>query len=212
MVQHALNIVYEDANVLVVNKPAGVLSQPGKTVDGSIATQVRNAYPEATGSLLVHRLDMDTSGLLMLAKTKEAHRNLQQQFEKRAVRKRYCALLDHEPNGGGGRVVLPLRLDIDNRPSQIVCFEHGKASETLWYRANVNANKHETARVFFHPLTGRSHQLRVHAASPLGLNRPIRGDRLYGVADNRMYLHADQLGFYHPETQKPIILTCPAPF
>ena len=209
-----LDIVFEDNNLLVVNKPAGVLSQPGKTLDGSIATQVRKAYPKATGSMLVHRLDMETSGLMILAKDKTSHRHLQQQFERRLTRKRYVALLAGQLSGIGGRITLPLRVDIENRPTQIVCQQHGKSAETLWYKADIDAYKESTneTRVFFHPVTGRSHQLRVHAASSQGLGVGIVGDRLYGRAGDRMYLHADQLGFWHPVTERLIQLTCNAPF
>jgi len=208
-----LDICYEDEYLLVVNKPSGVLSQPGKPTDGSILTQAKNAYPDATGSMLVHRLDMDTSGLLILTKSRSTHRHLQQQFEQRQVSKRYVAILSQAPAGWGGRIRLPLRLDIDNRPAQIICFEHGKSAETLWYRCHLSDEKiKEFSRVVFKPITGRTHQLRVHAAHPMGLNAPIVGDRLYGVESSRLMLHADQIGFTHPATEQRMQLHCPAPF
>jgi len=219
-----LKIIFEDEHLLVVDKPTGVLSQPGKTVDGSIATLAREAYPDATGPMLVHRLDMDTSGLLLLAKSVSAHRLMQQQFEHRKVAKRYVAILSCSPEGQGGCVRLPLRLDVDNRPVQIVCHEHGKASETFWRRVEkakpVQPNNDNSllcatpacTRVEFFPFTGRTHQLRVHAADTNGLNAPIVGDRLYGIAADRLLLHAEELRFQHPVTHEPVKVRSPAPF
>lgn len=201
----SLSLVFEDQYVLVVNKPAGVLSQPGKTMDGSVATQIRAAYPDATGTMLVHRLDMDTSGLMVLAKTAEAQRALQRQFEQRLISKTYIAELTSKPTGIGGRVELPLRVDIEDRPRQIVCFEHGKYADTLWRRI-------DGTRIEFTPITGRTHQLRVHAAHPLGLNACIVGDRLYGTAAQRLRLHAQSLGFVHPDTGKSVRFSTEAPF
>lgn len=180
-------------------------------MDGSILTQAKNAYPDATGSMLVHRLDMDTSGLLILAKSRSAHRHLQQQFEHRQVNKRYVALLSKAPVALGGRIQLPVILDIENRPSQIVCFDVGKTADTLWYRCPLEDDAGKT-RVVFKPVTGRTHQLRVHAAHPLGLGAPIVGDRLYGDESNRLMLHADHIAFTHPVSEQRIQLSCPAPF
>lgn len=208
-----LDLHYNDEYLLVVNKPTGVLSQPGKTVDGSMATRVRDAFPQATGPMLVHRLDMDTSGLMVFAKTREVHKALQQQFEHRKITKRYSAVLSDTPIGLGGRVLLPLRLDIDNRPVQVVCFKHGKLASTLWRCVPDEAMGGSLGtRVVFTPFTGRTHQLRVHAAHPLGLNSPIIGDRLYGKEAERLMLHADYLGFTHPVTGKSVQITCGAPF
>lgn len=209
--QQQLNICFEDDHLLVVNKPSGVLSQPGKTVDGSIATLARNSYPNANGPMLVHRLDMDTSGLLILTKSRASHRHLQQQFEHRQISKRYVAILSKAPAGQGGCIRLPLRLDVDNRPVQIVCFEHGKAAQTLWHRELASADSTGT-RVVFKPITGRTHQLRVHAAHSAGLNAPIVGDRLYGCESSRLLLHADQITFTHPVSDQRMQLSCPAPF
>ncbi len=209
--QNQLNICFEDKYLLVVNKSSGVLSQPGKTIDGSIATQAKNAYPDATGSMLVHRLDMDTSGLLILTKTRSSHRHLQQQFERRQVVKRYVAILSAAPAARGGLIRLPLRLDVENRPAQIVCFKNGKAANTLWYRWRRQEDTSNT-RVVFKPITGRTHQLRVHAAHPLGLNAPIVGDRLYGAQSSRLMLHADRIAFTHPVTEQRIQINCPSPF
>lgn len=208
-----LTICFEDEHVLVVDKPTGVLSQPGKTMDGSIATQVREAYPQATGSMLVHRLDMDTSGIMLFAKSALVHRHLQQQFEHRKITKRYTAILSRMPQGVGGRIQLPLRLDVDNRPVQIVCHEHGKSATTLWrFTHDINAQASHYRRVVFTPITGRTHQLRVHAAHRLGLNAPIVGDRLYGEQAERLMLHADQIGFTHPITNERININSNAPF
>ena len=204
-----LDIEFEDEYLLVVNKPSGVLSQPGKTMDGSIATQVAQAYPDATGSLLVHRLDMDTSGLLILAKRRGIHRQLQQLFEKRLVAKRYVALLSAKPVGLGGFITLPIRADIDNRPAQIVCHDHGKASATLW---RLISKKGSVARVLFQPVTGRTHQLRIHAAASQGLNSPILGDRLYGVEAKRLMLHACAMEFEHPVTKSILSINSEVPF
>jgi len=201
----SLQLVFEDQHVLVVNKPAGVLSQPGKTMDGSVATQIRAAYPDATGTMLVHRLDMDTSGLMVLAKTAEAQRALQQQFEQRLISKTYVAELIKKPTGVGGRIELPVRVDIDDRPRQIVCFEHGKYADTLWRHV-------EGTRINFTPITGRTHQLRVHAAHPLGLNACIVGDRLYGTPAQRLLLHAQSLGFVHPHSGQAVSFSSDTPF
>lgn len=200
-----LNIAFEDDHIVVVDKPSGVLSQPGKTIDGSVATAAKARFPDATGPMLVHRLDMDTSGLLLLAKTRESHRALQQQFEKRTVRKQYVAVLGAIPAAAGGMINLPLRLNVDNRPEQIVCFQHGKPAETLWRK-----NRSDPYRIDFFPVTGRTHQLRVHAAR--GLMLPIVGDRLYGVAADRLMLHASMLIFDHPVTQERVAVNSPAPF
>ena len=223
-------VVYEDDWLIVVDKPTGVLSQPGKSVHDSVLSRVLNSNRELHGPVLVHRLDMDTSGLLLLAKTRSVHRKLQQQFEHRQVVKRYQAVLEHPVVGLGGRVHLPVRLDIDDRPRQIVCTEHGKVSTTLWHRSN----RQDARRVTFYPLTGRTHQLRVHAASALGLGKAIQGDRLYGtgvlpehsgvlserqnssairsVKTLRLMLHADYLRFQHPHSLQEHCIVCPAPF
>lgn len=207
----SLDICFEDQHLLVVNKPSGVLSQPGKTVDGSIASQIRNAYPNATGPLLVHRLDMDTSGLMVLAKNRTTHRALQQQFEKRLIGKEYVAVVSQAIDALGGIIELPVRLDIDNRPVQVVCREYGKTARTLWRVLEKNLQEHCT-RILFTPISGRTHQLRVHAAHKSGLNAPIIGDRLYGESKNRLMLHAQQLSFTHPVTQERKTIFSAAPF
>ena len=216
-----LETVYEDEYLLVVNKPAGMLSVPGKTGQASVLSILQERYPDATGPLLVHRLDMDTSGLLLAAKDKDIHTLLQKQFEGRSVKKRYVALLDGIPHGKKpkGFIRLPLRPDFDNRPLQMVCFEYGKPAVTRYellppamsFRAerseaknldNNHVGVHEVFRIAFYPETGRTHQLRVHAAHPDGLDCPIVGDPLYGRPSNRLYLHAEALEFRHPVSGK----------
>jgi tRNA pseudouridine32 synthase / 23S rRNA pseudouridine746 synthase len=190
-----LPIVYEDEHLLVVNKPAEFLSVPGKKIDDSVYSRVRALYPDATGPLIVHRLDMSTSGLLLVAKTKEVHQFLQAQFAEKRIEKRYVAQLNGLIEGDEGWIDLPLRVDLDDRPRQLVCFEHGKPAQTRWKVIRREAN---TTWVHFFPITGRTHQLRVHAAHPQGLNTPIVGDELYGTPADRLYLHAEWIRFEHP--------------
>lgn len=204
-----LPAVYEDETVLVLRKPAGMLSVPGKTGAASVYEYVRRKYPEAEGPLVVHRLDMDTSGLLLVAKTKAAHQNLQAQFKNRTVRKRYTALLDGLCPTDEGRIDLPLCPDPCDRPRQMVSTEHGKPAVTTY---RVSTRRDGRTRIAFFPHTGRTHQLRVHAAHPLGLNLPIVGDALYGHPAERLYLHAEFLEFVHPLSGEAIRVEDPAPF
>ena len=194
-----LETVYEDEYLLVVNKPAGMLSVPGKTGQASVLSILQERYPDATGPILVHRLDMDTSGLLLAAKDKDTHAELQKQFEGRSVKKRYIALLDGIPQDKElkGFIRLPLRPDFDNRPLQIVCFEYGKPAVT---RYEILDTSEARTRIAYYPETGRTHQLRVHSAHPDGMNCPIVGDPLYGQPSDRLYLHAERLEFRHPYT------------
>jgi tRNA pseudouridine32 synthase/23S rRNA pseudouridine746 synthase len=157
------------------------------------------------GASLVHRLDLDTSGVLLAALDAGSHRALQKQFLARTVRKRYVAWLEGEVNGEGGTLCLPLRVDLEQRPRQMVCFEHGKKAVTEW---RVLERRGGRTRVELHPHTGRTHQLRVHAAHPRGLGAPIVGDRLYGSEGERLMLHAEALTFTHPATAER--LTFPA--
>ena len=250
-----LEIVFEDEWLLVVNKPAGMLSVPGKAEDrDSVYHRLKKKYPEATGPMIVHRLDMATSGLLLVAKTKEVHQDLQTQFANRSIKKRYVAVLDGaiikteketkpiaekaillaketvstkktakaERTGNTGRIELPLCLNPLDRPRQMVSSEHGKEaiteyqiiseseritseSENTFNESNridelersINESRKYT-RIVFYPLTGRTHQLRVHAAHPKGLGCPILGDELYGKKADRLYLHAEYIEFRHP--------------
>tara|TARA_R110002126_G_scaffold97803_1_gene227576 strand:- start:36813 stop:38489 length:1677 start_codon:yes stop_codon:yes gene_type:complete len=195
----ALEIIYEDAVLIVVNKPAEFLSVPGKNVKDSVYSRIKEKYPTATGPLIVHRLDMSTSGILLLTKTKEANAILQSQFINRTVKKRYVALLDGILNENKGTIQLPLRVDLDDRPKQLVDFKYGKNAETTW---EIIAKENGKTRVYFYPITGRTHQLRVHAAHKNGLNTPILGDDLYGKKTNRLHLHAEKIEFTHPSTNK----------
>lgn len=190
-----LEIMYEDEWLSVVNKPAGMLSVPGKSDIDSVYGRVRRMYPEATGPMIVHRLDMATSGLILIAKTKEVHQNLQAQFKNRTVCKRYVAWLDGIVEKKEGHIELPLRPDPEDRPRQVVDAVHGKPAVT-----DYTVLHYDSGRTFisFIPKTGRTHQLRVHSAHPLGLNAPIVGDELYGRKADRLYLHAEYLGFIHP--------------
>ena len=190
-----LEIMYEDEWLSVVNKPAGMLSVPGKSDIDSVYGRVRRMYPEATGPMVVHRLDMATSGLMLVAKTKEVHQNLQAQFKNRTVCKRYVAWLDGIVEKKEGHIELPLRPDPEDRPRQVFDAVHGKPAVT-----DYTVLHYDSGRTFisFIPKTGRTHQLRVHSAHPLGLNAPLVGDELYGKRADRLYLHAEYLGFIHP--------------
>lgn len=204
-----LDILFQDDDILVVNKPADFLSVPGKNITDSVYSRIKLAFPYATGPLIVHRLDMSTSGLMVLALTKDANKQLQKQFIKRTVTKRYVALLSNSISKDHGVVTLPLRVDLDDRPRQLVCYEYGKEAETHY---DVISREKETTRVYFYPKTGRTHQLRVHAAHHLGLNAPIVGDDHYGNTASRLHLHAESLSFVHPATQKPLSFQIDADF
>ena len=201
-----IETVYEDDYLLVINKPAGLLSTPGRVEQYSVETVMQQRYP---GSLIAHRLDMWTSGLLIVAKSIEVYRLLQEQFVKHEIRKRYIALLEptesQQFSQQSGTIKLPLRPDPMNRPRQIVDHEHGK-------RAITDYEFLSNDRVALYPQTGRTHQLRIHCAHPEGLHRPIKGDELYGTKGDRLYLHAEQIWFHHPVTDKPMHLELPPDF
>ena len=201
--------IYEDDYLLVINKPFDFLSVPGKKVEDSIFSRIKEKYPESTGPLIVHRLDMSTSGLMLIAKTKEVHQHLQSQFIKRKIKKRYTALLDGIVLQDEGLIDLPLRVDLEDRPRQLVCYEHGKPAQTLW---KVIERLNNQTKIHFFPITGRTHQLRVHASHPLGLNMPIIGDDLYGKRADRLYLHAESLKFMHPHSLEIMTVEAAAAF
>lgn len=191
-----LEIVFEDEWIAVVNKPTDLLSVPGIEIKDSVYSRLQEIWKD-TEPLIVHRLDMSTSGLMVVAKTKESYKKLQNQFLKQTVKKRYTALLSGIPNGDKGEISLPLRADILDRPRQVVDLENGKKAMTIWKMIQKTDG---IAQIHFWPKTGRTHQLRVHAAHPLGLNCPIVGDELYGQPGERLYLHAGFLEFEHPTT------------
>lgn len=192
-----LKIIYEDDCLVVVNKPFDLLSVEGINVKDSVYTRLKIILK--TEPLMVHRLDMATSGLLAVAKTKEAHKLIQKQFLKRTVKKRYTALLNGTVENDKGKINLPLRGDLDDRPRQLVCFEFGKKAITEY---EIIERKNNITKVYFYPITGRTHQLRMHASHPSGLNAPIVGDDLYGTSSDRLYLHASHLEFIHPKTKE----------
>ena len=181
--------VYEDNDLLVIDKPSGILSVPGRIEDYSVETVMRERYPD---SIVAHRLDMGTSGLLIVAKNGEAYRILQQQFIHHEVKKKYLALLE-QPGQGTGVISLPLRPDPMNRPRQVVDMAHGKRAVTRYEYISDRL-------VALWPETGRTHQLRIHCAHPDGLANPIVGDELYGTRDKRLCLHAAEIWFRHPVT------------
>ncbi|MBQ7420012.1 MAG: RluA family pseudouridine synthase [Prevotella sp.] len=197
--------VYEDQAIVVIDKPSGLLSVPGRMEQYSVETLMRERYPE---SHVAHRLDMWTSGLLIVAKSMEAYHALQQQFIKHQVKKRYLAMLEHSRVSGipkKGTISLPLRPDPMNRPRQVVDDEHGKRAVTDYEFLSDDM-------VALEPQTGRTHQLRIHCAHPEGLGRPIKGDELYGMKANRLYLHAEQIWFHHPVTGEDMHFVAPLPF
>ena len=204
-----LNIVYEDQWLLIINKPAGMLSVPGKERQTSIYDLAREAYPEAEGPMIVHRLDMATSGLLIIAKDKKTHQHLQAQFKNRSIRKKYIALLDGIVPEDEGTIELPLCPNPLDRPRQMVDTQYGKPAIT-YYQVLERTDKY--TRIAFYPHTGRTHQLRVHAAHPSGLHCPIIGDELYGKKDKRLYLHAESIEFTHPVNGQSMCITEKADF
>jgi tRNA pseudouridine32 synthase/23S rRNA pseudouridine746 synthase len=203
------DIVYEDESLLIVEKPAGLLSVPGKEQQHSVYSWLQENNAGAESVLLVHRLDMATSGLLLAAKNAAVYKNLQRQFLHRTVKKRYVAVLSRAIDIQSRCIDLPLRVDLDDRPRQMVCQEHGKPAIT---HVRVISCDAQTSRVYFYPLTGRTHQLRVHAAHCLGLSAPIVGDRLYGTDAERLFLHAEKISFKHPQSGKIMEVLSDVPF
>lgn len=213
MIHGELNILYHDDSIVIVNKPGGMLSVPGRGPDKQdcVTSRLREIFPDMIEQPAAHRLDMYTSGLLVVAVTKGSHRELNRQFMDRTVIKHYQALLEGEIHEDSGEIRLPFRLDPDNRPLQIYDPEQGKMGITEWTRL---ASETGRTRIRFIPLTGRTHQLRVHAAHPLGLGCPIVGDSLYGNGSDgdRMLLHAEYLEFIHPESDNRMYFHSPPPF
>ncbi|MBY6191221.1 bifunctional tRNA pseudouridine(32) synthase/23S rRNA pseudouridine(746) synthase RluA [Microbulbifer agarilyticus] len=201
-----LDVVYSDAHLLVLDKPSGLLSVPGRDPahKDSLALRAQQEYPQA---LIVHRLDMDTSGLVVMALGAEVHRQLSALFQNRKVEKSYLARVWGEPAQHEGEVDLPLICDWPNRPRQKVCFESGKPSLTRWQKLDSDGH---TSLLQLTPVTGRSHQLRVHMQA---LGHPILGDPFYAqpearAAASRLLLHAQELGFEHPVLEKEMHFLC----
>ncbi|OSY89507.1 pseudouridine synthase [Tenacibaculum holothuriorum] len=204
-----IEVIYEDEELAVINKPYDLLTVSGTEIKDSVETRVKKLWPQATGPMIVHRLDMSTSGVLLIAKTKESHKHLQEQFKNKTIKKQYIAILDGVINQNSGSINLPLKVDFHHRPKQMVCFINGKKALTKW---NVIEVKNNQTKINFYPITGRTHQLRMHAAHHLGLNTSILGDDLYGKKLDRLYLHAEKIQFLHPRTKLELEFTIPTPF
>jgi tRNA pseudouridine32 synthase/23S rRNA pseudouridine746 synthase len=204
----SLDLIYRDDSLIVVNKPAGLLAVPGRGADKQdcLASRVQTELPDA---LVVHRLDMATSGLLLFARGTEMQRRLSQLFRERLVAKRYVAVVSGRLEPSSGEINLPLIGDWPNRPRQKVDFATGKPSHTR-YRVLAHDVSTDTSRVELEPVTGRTHQLRVHLAA---IGHPIAGDALYGgCASGRLLLHASMLCFAHPLSGELLTLVSEPPF
>lgn len=208
-----MKIIYSDAAIVIIEKPGGLLAVPGRGLDKQdcAATRLRHLFPTMIAQPAVHRLDMYTSGLMVFAMTTEVHRRLSRQFADRQVCKRYIAIVQGIVAKNGGEIRLAFRLDPDNRPLQVYDEQRGKEGITVWQKLSVHGTN---TRIAFTPLTGRTHQLRVHAAHPLGLAAPIVGDSLYGLGrdGDQMFLHAAYLRFRHPITQTKVEFFSEPPF
>jgi tRNA pseudouridine32 synthase/23S rRNA pseudouridine746 synthase len=208
-------ILFEDSHLVIIDKPCGMLSVEGKSGVRSVEQWARERYPNIDSPMIVHRLDQSTSGILVLAKDKDTHKALQEQFIKRSVSKRYTAIVEGVITPKKGKIELPMRLDYDNRPRQMVA-DDGKSAVTEY---RVLSYEGERTRIEFTPITGRTHQLRLHSAHHRGLNAPIVGDNIYGRECNtdlkdghRLCLHASRLEFMHPATKERITIECAPEF
>jgi tRNA pseudouridine32 synthase / 23S rRNA pseudouridine746 synthase len=212
-IRQMLPIIYEDKWLIAINKPSGLLSVPGRYLENqdSVLSRLRNLFSDGFNLSAVHRLDLETSGILILARDKDTYRKLSLQFEKKQIQKVYEAVLSGVINMKVGSIALPLWGDPENRPYQQVNFEHGKPSITEF---QVIGREGNCDRIEFLPLTGRTHQLRVHAADVRGLGIPILGDRLYGCSAgaSRLHLHARELSFEHPQLGERLYLKIETPF
>jgi len=208
-----MTILHQDQDIIVVVKPSGLLSIPGRGPEkiDSVSHRIRESIPGCIDQPSVHRLDMDTSGLMVLALTTEAHRNLSIQFQERKTDKHYEALLEGILTETEGTITLPFRLDVENRPYQIYDETHGKMGTTHWKTINTEDG---LTRIAFHPITGRTHQLRLHASHSKGLGTPIVGDSFYGTGTGpgQLKLHATELTITHPSTGESLTFRSPAPF
>jgi tRNA pseudouridine32 synthase/23S rRNA pseudouridine746 synthase len=207
----SLDIIYQDQYILIVNKPSEFLSVPGKEVSDSVYLRIKQQFPDATGPIIVHRLDMSTSGLMVIALNPQANKYLQKQFIHREVHKQYVALVEGLPLQDNGEIHLPLRGDLYDRPKQIVCNQDGKQAKTLWQVLERYPARNQT-KVLLTPHTGRTHQLRVHCAHAQGLNMPIVGDDLYGTLANRLHLQAQSLKIKHPVSKQVMTFKLEAEF
>ncbi|MEO0496741.1 MAG: RluA family pseudouridine synthase [Pseudomonadota bacterium] len=200
-----LTVLHRDEQLLIVDKPAGLLSVPGRTPDlaDCVERRAKNICPNAR---IVHRLDMDTSGVMVLARSASAHRHLGLQFERRHTSKAYQAIVSGNVSGSAGTIDLPLRCDWPNRPKQMVCFEHGRRGTTHW---RVLERYGDKTRLELTPITGRSHQLRVHL---MACGHPIVGDSFYGTWAERLHLHACALTLRHPDGGEPLAFCSAVPF
>ena len=204
-----IGIVYEDDHVVVVDKPSGVLSVPGIMGGASVQQWLRDEYLHSNELFVVHRLDMATSGLLVAAKSMEVYKLLQQQFSGREVEKQYTAILEGVPRKSDGVIELPLAADYENRPRQKVDPVNGKPAVTRYkVIGTVERDGRMCGVVCFEPITGRTHQLRVHSAHKDGLDCPIVGDALYGTVGERLMLHASRISFVHPVDKRVVALEC----
>lgn len=203
-----LPIVYEDDDLWVVNKPSGMLSVPGNVSSVSVQSILQSEYPKLNVKV-AHRLDMSTSGLLLVAKREAVFTALQDMFSNREIKKRYLAILEGTVQNEKGRITLPLCPNIENRPYQMVSYENGKEAVTDY---EVFKEENNQTWIWFYPQTGRTHQLRVHAAHPDGLNCAIKGDLLYGTASDRLYLQAQKIEFRHPKTHQLMVFELPVEF
>lgn len=202
-------VLYEDEDIIAVEKPANILSVPGKEITYSLSSIIQKQFPNIDGPGLVHRLDYETSGVVLVAKSLTVYKSLQAQFTSRTIKKKYIAILQVPLTNERGTISLPLRSDVINRPRQLVCFDYGKQATTEYRQVKFDE---AGIRIEFHPITGRTHQLRVHAAHKLGLNSPIKGDRLYGTTDRRLFLHAEKIVFQHPVSGKITEVVSSVPF
>ena len=211
-VMSEISILHEDDYLIVLNKPAGMLSVPGKSGEESVESIIRERLHDEVNPLIVHRLDMDTSGLMVVAKNKWAYTELQKEFLTHQVQKSYVALLERMPEDKPfkGTITLPLRPDIYDRPRQLVDNTNGKDAVTEYEIMEGLGEQHP--RVVLRPKTGRTHQLRIHCAHQQGLGVPIWGDALYGQRADRLYLHAETLSFIHPKTGERLTFRESAPF
>lgn len=207
-VEKPVEILFQDEWIVAVDKPEGMLSVPGKLSVDSLQQRVQSKFP-GEQLYIVHRLDMATSGVLLFARTEQMYRRLQAMFKSREIEKCYVALLYGEVKEQTGTIELPLVLNPDDRPRQMVSYTHGKQALT---RYEVKGVENNCTRVMLYPVTGRTHQLRVHAAHCDGLNAPIVGDALYGKISDRLYLHAHWVKFMHPAIQKEIKIESKVPF